>query len=58
MNNDVLETFLREVIREVIKKSGNKYVLYTKHGKRRKLGTHSSKAGAERQEKAIHANGG
>lgn len=58
------ETLLREWISlqlEVIKKSGNSYVLYTKHkmgGKRRKLGTHKSKASAARQERAIHANGG
>jgi len=52
---------LRSILSEVIKKSGSKYVLYAKHkkgGKRRKLGTHSSKASAERQERAIHANGG
>ena len=48
-------------LREIIRKSGNKYVLMTKHrkkGKHRKLGTHSSKTSAERQERAIHANGG
>lgn len=52
---------LRTLISEVIKHQGDKYVLYTKHkkgGKRRKLGTHTSKAGAERQERAIHAHGG
>jgi hypothetical protein len=61
----VNEALLRECIEgmlgEVIKKQGGKYVLMTKHkkgGKRRKLGTHSSKASAERQERAIHANGG
>jgi hypothetical protein len=59
------EKLLRELIAmqldEVIKKCGGKYCLYTKHkkgGKRRKLGTHASKASAERQEKAIHAHGG
>lgn len=49
------------MVQEVIKKTGRKYTLYTKHkkgGKRRKLGTHKSKASAERQERAIHANGG
>lgn len=52
---------LRRLVAEVIKKSGGRYNLYTKHkkgGKRRKLGSHATKAGAERQERAIHANGG
>jgi len=60
-DDELAEGLLRTYIQEVIKKSGGKYVLYTKHkkgGKRRKLGTHSSKASAERQEKAIHAHGG
>lgn len=39
----------------VIKKSGNKWILYTKDGKR-KLGTHSTRAEALAQEKAVHAN--
>ena len=58
MNDDKL---LREVIAEIIHKCGSGYCLYTKHkknGKRRKLGTHPSKASAERQERAIHAHGG
>jgi hypothetical protein len=57
----LLREFVEAVLDEVIKKSGNKWVLYTKHkknGKRRKLGTHSSKASAERQERAIHSHGG
>ena len=62
MKLKLLEEFIREcLITEIIKKSGDKYVLYTKHkknGKRRKLGTHTSKASAERQERAIHAHGG
>jgi hypothetical protein len=52
---------LRMLISEIIRKSGSGYVLMTKHkknGKRRKLGTHKSKASAERQERAIHAHGG
>ncbi len=52
---------IRQEISEVVKKSGGKYVLYSKHkkgGKRKKLGTHSSKASAERQERAIHAHKG
>ena len=61
MSSALLREFIEETLAEVIKKSGGKYVLYTKHkkgGKRRKLGTHSSKASAERQERAIHAHGG
>ena len=42
-------------IREVIKKIGNKYVLYPKSGGKR-LGTHNSRSAAERQERAIYAN--
>ena len=52
---------LRRYLAEVIKKSGGKYTLYTKHrkgGKRRKLGTHGSLVSAKRQERAIHAHGG
>lgn len=37
----------------MIKKSGNKWVLYTKDGKR-KLGTHTSRDEAVAQEKAIN----
>ena len=61
MSSDLLREFVRESLDEIIKKQGSKYVLMTKHkkgGKRRKLGTHSSKASAERQERAIHAHGG
>lgn len=41
----------------MIKKSGNKWILYTKDGKR-KLGTHATRAEALAQEKAVHANKG
>jgi hypothetical protein len=37
----------------VIKKQGSKYVLKTKDGKRT-LGTHNTKAAAEKQEQAIN----
>lgn len=50
-----------EVVSEIIKKCGDEWCLYTKHkvnGKRRRLGTHPSKEAAEKQEKAIKANGG
>lgn len=53
---------LRALVNEIIRKQGNKWVLYTKHkgknGKCRRLGTHSSKAGAEAQERAIKSHGG
>lgn len=55
------ETLLREMICEIIRKCGDKWCLYTKgkkDGKRRRLGTHDSRAGAERQERAIKARGG
>ena len=51
------ESLLRQLVCEIIKKVGDEYVLYTSHkgkdGKRRRLGTHPSKATAERQERAI-----
>jgi hypothetical protein len=56
-----MEELLRECILEIIRKVGDKYVLYTKHkknGKRRRLGTHSSLQGAKNQEMAIKAHGG
>ena len=53
---------LRDYINEIIKKCGDDWCLYTKNkdpktGRRRRLGTHSSKSGAERQERAIKAHG-
>lgn len=56
-------TLLRQLISEIIRKCGEKWCLYTKKkdpksGRRRRLGTHSSKSGAERQERAIKAHGG
>jgi hypothetical protein len=58
----VTETLLRELIVEIIRKCGKDWCLYTKskkkNGKRRRLGTHSSRSGAERQERAIKAHGG
>lgn len=61
--DDLKENLLRQLIVEIIKKCGNDWCLYTKNkdkrtGKRRRLGTHSSKSGAERQERAIKARGG
>jgi len=60
---EIEETLLRQLISEIIRKCGEKWCLYTKNknpktGKRRRLGTHSSRSSAERQERAIKANGG
>ena len=57
------EILLRELISEIIRKCGDKWCLYTKKkdkktGKRRRLGTHPSKAAADRQERAIKSRGG
>lgn len=57
------EYLLREFICEIIRKCGDEWCLYTrkkdrKTGRRRRLGTHASRAGAERQEKAIKMHGG
>jgi hypothetical protein len=57
------ENLLRQYIVEIIRKCGDDWCLYTKKkskktGERRRLGTHSSRAGAERQERAIKASGG
>lgn len=54
---------IREFILEVIRKCGDDWCLYTKKkdkktGRRRRLGTHGSRAGAERQERAIKMRGG
>ena len=50
-----------EEVREVVRKVGGKYALYTKKkdpktGERRRLGTHDTKSQAEEQERAIYAN--
>lgn len=60
---EIEEKLLRRLIFEIIKKCGEEWCLYTKNknpktGKRRRLGTHSSRSSAERQERAIKANGG
>lgn len=52
------ELILRDYIFEIIRKCGDDWCLYTKKldpdtGKRRRLGTHSSREGAERQERVI-----
>jgi hypothetical protein len=46
---------LRTFIRETIRKIGDEYVVYPKRGGKR-LGTHSTKAAAEKQVTAIHLN--
>ena len=56
------ENLIKEFITEIIKKcDSNKWCLYTskkdkKTGKRRRLGTHSSKKDAYAQEYAINQN--
>jgi len=57
------ESLLRDLISEIVRKCGDEWCLFTKSkdkktGRRRRLGTHSSKAGAYRQERAIKAHGG
>lgn len=57
------EQLLRELISEIVRKCGEKWCLYTKGkdkktGRRRRLGTHPSKAAAYRQERAIKYHGG
>lgn len=58
------EILLRSIISEIVRKCDkNKWCLYTKKkdkktGRRRRLGTHSSKAAAYKQEYAIKAHGG
>lgn len=57
------DNLLRQLIAEIIRKCGDDWCLYTKSkdpktGRRRRLGTHSSKSAAERQERAIKARGG
>ena len=44
---------LREIVREVIRKVGDEYAVYPKKGGKR-LGTHSTRKGAEDQMTAIH----
>jgi hypothetical protein len=44
---------IREIIKETIRKIGDKYVVYPEKGGKR-LGTHSTKAAAEKQLQAIH----
>ena len=48
-------------LQEIVRRCGKNWCLYSKHkknGKRRRLGTHPSKAAAYRQERAIKAHGG
>lgn len=60
---EVLREAISEIIAEIIRSCDDgKYCLYTskkdrKTGKRRRLGTHDSKAAAEKQEFAIKSRG-
>ena len=51
--NKTLQNLIDKRIDETIRKVGNKWVLYTKNGKRR-LGTHDTKKEAKAQETAIN----
>ena len=55
MKKSQFEQLVREVIRETIRKVDGKYVVYPEKGGKR-LGTHSTKAAAEKQLTAIHLN--
>lgn len=55
MKKSQLETLIREVLKETIRKVDGKYVVYPEKGGKR-LGTHSTKAAAEKQLTAIHLN--
>ena len=55
MKKSQFETLIREVIRETIRKVDGKYVVYPEKGGKR-VGTHSTKAAAEKQLTAIHLN--
>ena len=58
------EILLRQLVSEIIRRcDDDSWCLFTKKkdkrtGRRRRLGTHSSRSGAERQERAIKAAGG
>lgn len=55
------ESLLRQLIAEIVRRCGDKWCLYTRkktRGRRRRLGTHDTKAAAYRQEYAIKKSGG
>jgi len=57
----VVESTLRPLVKEIVRKCGDDWCLYSrkkKNGKHRRLGTHPSKAAAYNQEKAIKVHGG
>ena len=55
MKKSQLESLIREVIQETIRKVDGKYVVYPEKGGKR-LGTHSTRSAAEKQLTAIHLN--
>jgi hypothetical protein len=55
MKKSELTEIIRQVIKETIRKVDGKYVVYPEKGGKR-LGTHSTKAAAEKQLTAIHLN--
>jgi len=57
------DSSLEDRVNEIVRKCDDKWCLYTKKkdkktGRRRRLGTHDSKAAAYRQERAVKAHGG
>lgn len=62
MEREETKNLLKCLIREIVKKCGDEWCLYTKKkdpktGRRRRLGMHSSKKKAYGQERAIKASG-
>jgi hypothetical protein len=55
MKKSELTEIIKQVIKETIRKVDGKYVVYPEKGGKR-LGTHSTKAAAEKQLTAIHLN--
>lgn len=54
----IIEYILEELLFEIIRKSGDKYCLFSKKvnpktGKRRNLGCYGSKSGAEQREREV-----
>jgi len=55
MKKSALQNLIKEVLKETIRKVGDKYVVYPEKGGKR-LGTHDTRAAAEKQLRAIHIN--
>lgn len=55
MKKSELVNLVKEVVKETIRKVGDKYVVYPEKGGKR-LGTHDTRSAAEKQLTAIHLN--